>query len=204
MLTPVPFDMGLVMMGNNPVATDAVGSHIAGLDPREIGHIRLAHEKGFGPIDLGEITLDGDVTLEQARAAATGFRVGLVRVEQYFTGTRITAHAGPPPEQVRGEYCWGGCPGAIEEAIEVVRRIDRNADQKMRPMTVVFGGYQGPIEAKPDDKVIFIGDCARWEGKICGEPLRIENEYGARTMKDPHHATSEGIFVMMAKVYWNP
>ena len=35
-------------------------------------------------------------------------------------------------------------------------------------MHVVFGAYDGPIDAKPGEKVVFIGDCATWEGKIDG------------------------------------
>ena len=44
-------------------------------------------------------------------AKAAGFQVGLIRVEDYFKGTPITAYAGPPPDG-QTEYCWGGCPGA--------------------------------------------------------------------------------------------
>jgi uncharacterized protein (DUF362 family) len=107
MLTPVPFELGLVIMGNNPVAIDAIGALIAGLDPKAIGHIRLAHEKGFGPIDRGEIALDGDVTLEQARAAANGFRVGAgpgraVLPRHPHHRARGTAAGGGPRELLLG------------------------------------------------------------------------------------------------------
>lgn len=203
MLTPLPFELGLVIMGNNPVAVDAACCHMLGLDPKQIGHIRAAHAKGFGPIDLSEISLDGDVSLEQARQLAKGFRVGLVRVEKYFQGTHITAHAGPPPEEMSHDYCWGGCPGAIEEAIEIIRRIDSRADQKMKPLTVVFGGYRGPIEAKDGQKVVFIGDCARFEGEIAGKRVKIESAYLDRKHRDPHHARADGLFLKMGKVFWN-
>jgi uncharacterized protein (DUF362 family) len=203
MLTPVPFDLGLVIMGNNPVAVDATCCRILGLDPAEIGHIRAAHEKGFGPLDEGAINVDGDVNLEQARGHAQGFRVGLIRVEKYFKGTRITALAGPPPEKVPGEYCWGGCPGAIEEAIEIVRQLDERADEKMKPLTVVFGGYQGPITPRAGEKVVFIGDCAHWEGTLDGKPVSIESLYRDRRHHDPHRARAEGIFMKMAKVFWS-
>jgi hypothetical protein len=73
----------------------------------------------------------------------------------------------------------------------------------MRPVTVVFGGYQGPIEPGPGEKVLFIGDCARWEGQIRGQPVRIDNEYVDRTARDPRRATSASIFAVMARMYWN-
>ncbi len=202
MLTPNPFDLGLVIMGNNPVAVDATCCRILGLDPAEVGHIMAAHRKGFGPLDQDAIRLDGDVTLEQAREHARGFKVGLVRVEKYFQGTSITAHAGPPPEKVAGDYCWGGCPGALEEAIEIVRQVDDRADAKMKPLTMVFGGFEGAIEPRPGEKVIFVGDCANWEGQIAGKPTCIASTYRDRRHHNPHHAHADGIFVKMAKVFW--
>src|SRR5512140_3111358 len=42
MLTPKPFDLKLIVMGNNQVAFDAVCCAIIGLDPRSVEHIRLA------------------------------------------------------------------------------------------------------------------------------------------------------------------
>src|SRR5687768_8823749 len=94
MLTPIPYAMNLVIMGNNQVAFDAVCCHLIGLDPRTVDHIRLAHERGFGPIDVSEIEVTGDVRLDEARVKHQGFRKGLVRVEKYFEGSHITAYAG--------------------------------------------------------------------------------------------------------------
>lgn len=202
MLTPEPFDLGLVIMGNNPVAVDAVVCHMLGLDPAAVGHVAASALKGFGPLDLGAVRLEGDVTLEQARGLAKGFRVGLTRVEKYFRGTRITAHAGPPPQEVTRDYCWGGCPGSIQEAIEIVRRVDAQADAKMKPLTVVYGAYQGPIEARSGEKVLFIGDCANWKGTIAGREVAVESLYVDRRYKDPHRARADGMFTRMAKSFW--
>src|SRR5207237_6586229 len=146
-------------------------------------HIRLASERGFGPIDLKEIRLGGDVTLEEARKRAKGFQVGLVRVEKYFEGTAISAYAGPPPEGERTDYCWGGCPGAIEEAIEILRVFDKTCDAKMKPLHLVFGAYRGPIDAKPGERVVFIGDCANREGNLGNQLVQIENLYKERGTK---------------------
>src|SRR5258708_7108619 len=159
MLTPKPFDLKLVIMGNNQVAFDSVCCAIIGIDPLTVDHIRLASERGFGTTDLSQIQITGDVTLDQAKARAKGFEVGLIRVEKYFEGSKITAYAGPPPDAERTDYCWGGCLGAIEEAIEILRVFDKTCDAKMKPLHVVFGAYRGPIDAKPGEKVVFIGDC---------------------------------------------
>jgi uncharacterized protein (DUF362 family) len=200
MLTPTPRDLHLVVMGNCQVAIDAVCCRIIGVDPRNVDHVRMAHERGFGPIDLGSIDVTGDVTLEEARRRAEGFQVGLIRVEKYFEGTAISAYAGPPPEPERTDYCWGGCPGAIEEAIEIIRQFDAECDAKMPRLHVVFGAYEGPIPAKPGERVVFIGDCAHYEGEIAGKLVKIESLYKDRSTKDPHAAKHDDIYVKMAAV----
>jgi uncharacterized protein (DUF362 family) len=198
MLTPTPFAMGLVIMGNSQVAFDAVCCHIIGLDPRSVDHIRLSEDYGFGTTDLAKITITGDVSLEQAKVRAKGFKVGLIRVEKYFEGTNITAYAGPPPDPEHSDYCWGGCPGAIEEAIEILRVYDKDCDQKLPRMHVVFGKYDGPIAAGPGEKVIFIGDCAEWKGQLQGELVQIKSTYKDRSTLDPHHARHDDIFKKLA------
>jgi uncharacterized protein (DUF362 family) len=197
MLTPTPFDLGLIVMGNSQVAFDAVCCRIIGLDPMTVDHIRLAAEHGFGTTNLADIAISGDVTLEQAQARAKGFKVGLIRVEKYFEGTHISAYAGPPPEPEHGDYCWGGCPGAIEEAIEILRVFDKETDERMPRMHVVFGAYEGDIPAKPGEKVVFIGDCANWKGQLHGKDVEIPNIYKERSTLDPHVATQEDIFVKL-------
>jgi uncharacterized protein (DUF362 family) len=200
MLTPIPFDLGLVIMGNSQVAFDAVCCRIIGVDPATVDHIRFAAERGFGSLDPAAIEISGDITLEEAQARAKGFKVGLVRVEKYFEGTNITAYAGPPPDPERTDYCWGGCPGAIEEAIEILRLYDKECDAKMPRLHVVFGAYEGPIDAKPGEKVVFIGDCAKWQGSINDKLVKIESLYRDRSQRDPYQAKHDDIFAKMVSV----
>ncbi|MGE0551443.1 MAG: DUF362 domain-containing protein [Kofleriaceae bacterium] len=199
MLTPMPFPMGMIIMGNSQVAFDAVCCQIIGVDPMSVDHIRLASEYGFGTTDLSKIQISGDLTLDEAKHRANGFKVGLIRVEKYFEGTNITAYAGPPPEAEAGDYCWGGCPGAIEEAIEILRVFDKQTDKKLPKMHVVFGAYAGGIDAKPGEKVIFIGDCAAWKGTLHGKPVELKSIYKDRSTLDPHHARGEDVFEKLAK-----
>jgi uncharacterized protein (DUF362 family) len=205
MLTPKPRKMNLIVMGDCQAAIDAVCARIIGVDPHDVPHLEIAHQRGFGPMDLDQIELSGDVTFDEARRRAHGFEVGLVRVEKYFEGSHITAYAGPPPDPERTNYCWGGCPGAIEEAIEILRQFDAQCDEKMARLHVVFGAYEGPIDRKPGEKVIFIGDCATWEGKVRDghggdKPIRVESLYKDRSTKDPYEAKHDDIYVKMAAV----
>jgi uncharacterized protein (DUF362 family) len=200
MLTPTPFDLKLIVMGNNQVAFDAVCCAIIGVNANDVDHIRFAAERGFGTTDLSQIHITGDVTLNQAKERARGFDVGLIRVEKYFEGSSITAYAGPPPETEHTDYCWGGCPGAIEEAIEMLRTYDKECDKKMPRMHVVFGAYEGGIDAKPGEKVVFIGDCAKWHGTIEDKVVSIESLYRDRSTKDPYKAEADDIYTKIKNV----
>lgn len=204
MLTPIPFPLGLVILGDNQVAIDAVCARIIGLDPAEIEHIRLCADRGLGSLDMEDISVEGDLSLEEAKTRAKGFQVGLHRIEKFFKGTRIKAYAGPPPAEEKTDYCWGGCPGAIEESVEILRQLDEDLDRKIQPMHVVFGAYKGPIDAAPGEKVIFMGDCACWKGKIGNKEVDVKSLYkDPRAHKDPHHAKMKDIYLKMGSVLAN-
>lgn len=191
MLTPLPRRLNLIIMGNNQCAFDAVCCQIIGVNPYDVPHIRLAAERGFGPLDLSQIQLSGDVTLAEAQGRAENFKVGLIRVEKYFEGTHITAYAGPPPEKEKTDYCWGGCPGALEEAIEILRKFDAECDSKLPRTHIVFGNYKGEIDAKPGERVVFIGDCAEWKGQLGEQLVSVENLYRDRSTLDPYTIKGE-------------
>ena len=197
MLTPIPYDMGLVIMGDNQVAFDAVCCHLIGLDPLSVDHIRMAHERGFGPVDLAEIDIISETPFAELQAKHAAFRTGLIRIEDYFEGTNIRAYAGPPPSDGGYDYCWGGCPGALEEAIELLRLFDVATDEKMPKTHIVIGQYDGPIDAKKGEKVVFIGDCTTFNGEIAGELVQIESQYIDRSQKDPLDAEYGDIFKKM-------
>ena len=139
------------------------------------------------------------MTLAQAQERAKGFQVGLIRVEKYFEGTNISAYAGPPPKSEGKEYCWGGCPGAIEEAIEILRKMDAELDRKMPRLHVVFGNYQGPLAIGEGEQVVFIGDCATWEGKIGKDLVSIKSLYKTRDTLDPHTIKADEIVSKIMK-----
>jgi uncharacterized protein (DUF362 family) len=50
-----PVKMDLIIAGKDPVAVDATGARVMGIDPHEISHIRNAAAKGIGNIDNVEI-----------------------------------------------------------------------------------------------------------------------------------------------------
>ena len=55
-----PRPLGLVLAGEDGVAVDAVCARLVGLDPLEVKHLRLAHDRGIGIADLGQIEVVGE------------------------------------------------------------------------------------------------------------------------------------------------
>ncbi len=53
-------DVGLLIVSDDPVAADAVGCRIMGIDPLSVPHIRIAHESGLGNAHPESIDLRGE------------------------------------------------------------------------------------------------------------------------------------------------
>ena len=51
--------LDVIITGNDPVATDVIGSTFMGIDPKKIGHIAMAGIKGLGETDISKIIFSG-------------------------------------------------------------------------------------------------------------------------------------------------
>ena len=54
-----PVQMDTIIAGMDVVATDATATRVMGLDPHQVDHIRMAHERGLGEIDEVEVLETG-------------------------------------------------------------------------------------------------------------------------------------------------
>ncbi len=204
MLTPDPVDLGLVIGGIDPVAVDATCCRILGRDPAGIDHIRMAAAAGLGTLDERSIEIRGDVTLDEARGRGTLFGEARIPVEHFFAATPISAYSGPPPDPGRSDYCWGGCPGAAEESIDIIRQVQPDVKSRVRTMHIVYGDCRGRhIPARPGERVLLVGDRVRFDGTIGGERVSLESTYVDRSRRDVHHARAEDMTVKILKTYLN-
>jgi hypothetical protein len=58
--TMVPRERNRLLAGADPVAVDAVGAALMGIDPLSVPYLRMAHERGVGCADLDAIDLVGE------------------------------------------------------------------------------------------------------------------------------------------------
>lgn len=182
MLTPTPFPLGAIVMGTNSCAVDTVGCCMVHADPKEVVHLRLASERGFGPMDVSKIEILGDFPLEDVQAHTRGFAFCMEKIDDYFGDeSNLSCTVGTFPEAHSRDYCWGGCPGALQESMHIFRGLYPDVDKKMKKIRYVVGNVEGPLDLADDETVIFAGDCTRWKGEIDGKEVTIEGQY-----KRPH------------------
>jgi uncharacterized protein (DUF362 family) len=55
-----PVEMNLVIAGTDPVAVDAVGSSVMGIQPERVKHLLYAEKKGLGTCNLEKVTVLGE------------------------------------------------------------------------------------------------------------------------------------------------
>ncbi|MFH1436739.1 MAG: DUF362 domain-containing protein [Pseudomonadota bacterium] len=194
MLTPKPYHIGAILMGTNPVAIDTVACAMIGFDPYDVPHLKKSAERGYGPIEIDDVELGGDYPLEEARKKAKKFRVPIDKVDADLnTRTNLTTYVGKPPNPKKSDYCWGGCPGSLIEAMEIVKTMQPDVDREVRSNHYVFGHYEGEINARPGEKVILCGDCAAYKGEICGREINEKSRYVIRHKKNPANARAKDL-----------
>jgi uncharacterized protein (DUF362 family) len=146
--------LGLVVMASNPVAHDAVCARIFHLDPDRLDHVRLARERGYGPTNLDEIEVSGDIALEDARELTKGLVTGFVHAGDLKTPIQIVC--GEP-------YCRGGCHGVFVDWLYMIKDRKPHLWSNLPEWTVVIGKYAGDVRAR---KVMLVGSCTEVQGKL--------------------------------------
>ncbi len=200
MLTPTPFELGAIVMGLNPVAVDAVGCRMVNLEPESVIHVKMAAERGLGPIDPDDIELGGDFPLEEIQAKTRNFEFCLERIDDYFNETsNLTCTVGAFPEAHSPDYCWGGCPGALQEAMHIFKGFYPDAYTAMGKVHYVVGRVEGPLELDGDEKVIFAGGCTSWRGRLNGREVVIEPSYQAAAAADARKTKTNDMLVKTAQ-----
>jgi len=153
-LTQHGHSLGVVIMATNPLAHDTVCAHIFHLDPRRIGHLAAAQARGYGPIDLNEIEIGGDITLDELRERTKTWETGFIRVDDVACGIKVLS--GEP-------YCTGGCHGVFLDWLYMIKDRKPKLWQNLPPWTVVIGKYHGDVTA---DKLLLLGACTEIQGKV--------------------------------------
>ena len=204
MLTPTPFPLGAIVMGTNACAVDTVGCHMVHVDPKDVIHLTYASDRGHGPKDIGQIQVGGDFPLEQVRERTRNFEFCMVPIDEYFRRkSNLSCTVGSFPEAHSPEYCWGGCPGALQEAMHIMRGFYPDVDREMKKVRYVVGRVEGPLEMEEGERVLFAGSCTRWKGKIDGREVDIQGSYRGPHEVDGRRTESNDMILKTVKTLWH-
>jgi len=146
--------LGLIILARNPVAHDAVCARILHLDPKKIPYLSIAHKRGYGPLDFNEITIGGDVSLEEIQKTTKTWDLGLKKVDQVDVGMKILC--GLP-------YCTGGCHGVFLDWLYMIKDRKPKLWKKLPEWTVVIGKFKGDVTA---NRLMKIGSCTDIQGEV--------------------------------------
>jgi uncharacterized protein (DUF362 family) len=135
--------LGVIVVADNAVAHDAVCATILGLDPARIGHLKIASERGFGPLDLDAIDLVTEVPLETLKLRVEGFGPrGLIPVDRFGEHfERVTGYPFPIEVKVGGDYDATGAAGIVLDWLYTAwDHPDRREKMKAWPPASVLVG----------------------------------------------------------------
>jgi uncharacterized protein (DUF362 family) len=204
MLTPTPFPMNAIVMGTNSCAVDTVGCHMVHVDPKDLMHLRYTSERGFGPMNLDDIEVSGDYPLDEIQAKTRNFEFCVERIDSYFArGCNLTCNVGAFPEKHSPDYCWGGCPGALQEAMHICKAYHPDVYTDMKKTRYVVGKLDEPLDLDEEEKVLFVGDCTSWQGRIDGANVKIESCYKSPSEVDERKTKSNDLHLKTWKTLWS-
>lgn len=165
-LSGQPVDLGVLIIGANPVAVDLVCAAALGLDPARVDFLQEARERGIGPASLKQVQILGDLTLADLRKRAA--RVTLADPDP--------VHFPLPPQVkvLRSEKArQAGAAGALADVFYILKRA--GVSLKSAPQTtIVIGAVEGIPPGKDEyATLIFMDDTSRGDFSGYGRIVRL-------------------------------
>lgn len=158
---PYPVRLGALLVSRDPLALDAVAAHIMGYDPKDVKHLKIAADRGFGTIDLSEIEITGDADIEELRAKPKGKPRLFQVLNELETPIRFFAGFAKESDII----CDGGCEGALKGCLGTIEKRRPGSLVKAKKGAIVTGVFRGDVIC-PDGPVLLIGDCTKVTGKL--------------------------------------
>ncbi len=203
MLTPTPFNLGAIVMGTNSCAVDTVGCRMVNIDPVKLVHLKIACERGYGPAALEDIEVMGDFPLEEVQEKTKDFQFCLEKIDKYFNNKgNLSCTVGSFPEKHSPDYCWGGCPGALQEAMHIFKCYYPDVYSKMKKVRYVVGKVDEDIKPEKDERVIFAGNCTGWTGNIGNKKIKIKEDYKKADSVNVHRTRSNDMLIKIFSSLW--
>jgi uncharacterized protein (DUF362 family) len=146
----LPRKTNLLIAGDNVISTDSVTTTIMNIDPRNVEHLKIASENGFGKINIKQIEIKGEklknVIIPDFKPCCRIEEAG----EQYSQALGIDGKM-----DIRGtDYC----SGCLNATVGVIWVITNHTEGETNPFTLVMG-TDGEVPKNAPGKVYIVGDC---------------------------------------------
>ncbi len=158
---PYPVRLGALLIADHPLSADVVAAYIMGYNPKEVEHLKVASQRGYGSLALNDIDISGDVDLEKLRSIPKG-EPRLFQVLSELN-TPIDFFSGLAPDT--NIICDGGCQCAVKGCLGLIEKKFPDILAKARNGAIVTGEYHGDVIV-PNGSVMLVGDCTKVLGNL--------------------------------------
>jgi uncharacterized protein (DUF362 family) len=177
-------NLGLLIMGTNPLAVDIVGACIYGFAPSDVDYLEAAIRRGFHPSGMDGIELIGDVT---SAAELDALRSRLkpdddawdewqdVNETAKAIGAPIRFHLGPAIREAktgRVFHCPSGCAMGVKMSLAMLHRHNKAAMAKCKPLNVIVGKHDQPIDCEGAAALV-LGTCTEAVLENVGRKIEV-------------------------------
>lgn len=159
--SPYPVHLGAILISNEPLACDMVAAKILGYEPENVVHLVEARERGYGSLDFNDITVTGDISIEELATRIEDVESPFQDLNQL--DSPLTFYEGI--NKSSGNLCYGGCICSIKGALGTAEKRSPGTLKMAKKAAIVMGYYEGDV-VHPDDPVFLIGTCAGVSGKL--------------------------------------
>lgn len=156
-----PFHLGLMMISNDPIASDIVAAQILGYRPEQVHHLRKASERGYGSIEPDSVKILGDITIPELRKRTSGIVSQFQDMQILDTPIKFYEGVGPNTNEI----CYGGCLAAVKGSLGTIDARRPGSLKNAKPGAIVTGVYEGDVDAC-GGVCLLIGDCTKVSGAI--------------------------------------
>jgi uncharacterized protein (DUF362 family) len=164
---PHPVHLGVIMVADDPVAMDIAACRVLGYEPSECRHLMLAIKRGFGPKNIDDVQIEGDVSLDELRAKTHGHVSEYQDIQK--VKTPIKFYSGNAPD--RDRFCHGGCLAAVKGCLGTIDKRRPGSVARAKVGAIVTGVYHGDVDAG-DGTALLVGACTKVNGKIRAKKIR--------------------------------
>ena len=162
-----PFHLGVVLISNDPLAADVVAAQILGYKPQDVHHLRIASERGYGPIDPETVKGLGDVGIAELAEKTSGIVSQFQDMQKLDTKIRFYEGIGPHTNEI----CYGGCMAAVKGSLGTIDARRPGSLKNAREGAIVTGIYEGDVDAG-EGVCLLIGDCTEVKGTIRARKIK--------------------------------